>query len=419
MLSKIALVIILVCGLGIRVINVSAQQDDTSAGDVINQINAWRISQGLWPLRQNATLQAMAVAQAEYILSLPEIPDGGAIHYGRNGEGPKERAQSSPYNWPVYGRPDRVAVDEIGYVGRDAQTAVGYWQGSTVHRTTALNPVYREIGVASLPHRFGHLFIAVLGGRPNVLPATVEQDKIYLSNERFYASNGGEWIFQASQIRLFDADGKPLSDDWIPWEPVISVPPNAGGTLYIEYSDQQVQVITEVSISSPLPDTVVIPPTVTSPEPVIVAEPAEADNEPESLVVLIPTPTEPPALPASNVLVIYDSLSLNVLNNSSGPLDLSGLSLVKGNIVLTASQWESPWLNVPLNAFPAQDCLRVWAWNETVEPPAPPNCRYQRSVVYVDPEHLFWTDGQFEVRWQGAVVATCDAQTKQCAVSLP
>lgn len=425
MFRRIIVVLIVLFGVGNY--RVSAQQDDSSAADVVTEINAWRIAEGIWPLRQNATLQAMAVAQAEYILSLPDIPDGGAIHTGRQGEGPKERAQQFPYNWPVYGRTDRVAVDEIGYVGRDAKAAVGFWQSSSIHRTTALNPVYREIGVASLPHPYGHVFIAVLGGRPNVLPATVNQDQVYLSNERFYAPGGDEWIFQATEIRLFDADGKPLSDGWIPWTSVMRVPPNVGGTLYIEYSDQKVQVISEVSLGgSAAPELVVIPPTVTSPEPVPVSEPVETgvepeptEAEPEPLVVVVPTaaPTIEPA--GDDVLVIYDAQSLTVFNNSSGPLDLSGLVLAQGSLVLPAARWESPWLNAPLNAFPTQDCLRIWSWDESVEPPTPPNCRYQRSVFYVDPEQRFWTMGQFEVRWQNTVLAVCNAQDGLCAVALP
>jgi hypothetical protein len=416
----IILMILLVLGLGAH--RVSAQQDDAAASDVINAINDWRISQGLWPLRLNTTLQAMAVAQAEYILSLPDIPDGGDIHLGKQGEGPKERALWLPYNWPIYGRPDRIDVDEIAYVGRNASAAISFWQGSTVHRTTALNPSYREIGVASLPHRFGHLYIVVVGARPNVLPAVVNRGEIYLSNEHFYAPSGDQWIYKATQIRLFDADGKPLSGGWIPWQAVIPVPPNAGNRLFIEYSDQKVQVMTEVSLENAVPEAVIIPPTLTGPKPTPISEPdsTQAPAETAPLVQVVPTPTELPAVQSTtSVLIIYDSHALTVLHNSSGPADLSGLIFVQGNLVLPASLWENPWLNAPLNAFPAHDCLRAWAWNEPAEPPAPPACRYQRSVFYVDPEQRFWSSGQFEVHWQSTLLATCNAQDGQCIAALP
>jgi len=45
---------------------------------------------------------------------------------------------------------------------------------------------YVLIGVAALPHTFGHLYIVVVGAQPNVLPAIVDvpNGRLYLSNDR-------------------------------------------------------------------------------------------------------------------------------------------------------------------------------------------------------------------------------------------
>lgn len=66
----------------------------------IAAINVWRISEGLWPLQINDTLSEMARAQADYVLSLPSIPYGAAIHYGPDGK--HERQRALIFGWPHY-----------------------------------------------------------------------------------------------------------------------------------------------------------------------------------------------------------------------------------------------------------------------------------------------------------------------------
>src|SRR5579871_2308409 len=78
----------------------SAQEDDDAAQQVLTLMNTWRIQQGLWPLRENATLDQMALDQANYISSLPEIPNEPQIHNDAKGETPPQRAKLPQYNWP-------------------------------------------------------------------------------------------------------------------------------------------------------------------------------------------------------------------------------------------------------------------------------------------------------------------------------
>src|SRR3954468_18283445 len=104
---RFALILLLMVALSLVMSPASAQdsssalqQDDNAAQEIIRTINAWRIEQGLWPLRENTTLDRMAFDQATYVLSLPTTPEESAIHLGRFGEAPPARAELPQYQWP-------------------------------------------------------------------------------------------------------------------------------------------------------------------------------------------------------------------------------------------------------------------------------------------------------------------------------
>jgi uncharacterized protein YkwD len=215
---------------------------------LIAALNEWRISTGLWPLRPNKMLEQMAVAQAEYVLSLPEIPDGGEIHTGPGGENPRQRAVE--YGWPYYGTSDRVAVTEIAYVGAGEDAALLFWESSPIHRQSALSAAYREVGVAALPHPYGFLYIVVLGARPNVLPVLIDpvESQLYLSTERYeYAATGGG-IQEVVQVQVLPSAEGPVDDAaWTPWALTLPAPEGLGVPFYVVYSDGINQLITEVN----------------------------------------------------------------------------------------------------------------------------------------------------------------------------
>jgi len=287
-------------------------QDDSAAHEIIRTINAWRIEQGLWPLRENATLDQMAYDQANYVLSLPAVPEEGAIHIGQFGEDPPARAELPQYQWPPYGNPQNTAIGEIAYTGYNAVAAQRFWDGSPIHKRTALNPAYREIGVAALPQHWGHFYLVDFGARPNVLPALVDTSAhmLYLSNER-YAWARSPWIRNVLKVRLFDADGKPLDSDWETWQPQIPLPANAGDSLYVEYLDQSgvmalapvslegdidAALPTETPTATPTPTETPTPSATPTPTPttVITATPdrtATASPTPEASAAIIASPT--------------------------------------------------------------------------------------------------------------------------------
>jgi len=402
----------------------AAQQQEQVAADTIAAINAWRIEQGTWPVKPNPTLEALALLQAEYLLTLDDIPSGNPIHEGRQGEGVRERALWSPYNWPTYGRVDRIAVVEIAYVGQKVDNALGFWQGSEVHRTAALNPAYREIGVAAVPHPYGYVFIVVLGSQPNVLPVLPDTNAgiLYLSNEAFWGSQVNGWIRDATQVRLLNEDRQPLSDDWMAWQPTLPIPQGTGNKLYVEFSDGVTQVETEVNLET---DRVLLPGNslvvaVSTPTPVSSGtEPTQTNDTATPPAAALPsTPTVVPPNRA-DVTLIYDSRSLAILNTSGHVIDLTRLELVQGDNRLPLTAWQTIWLAAPLNTFPANDCLQVWAWTEASDPAQPGECRYQRGAINIAPEKRFWLTGSFEVQQEDLVLATCEATAGRCTISLP
>lgn len=221
--------------------------DDPAAGmQILAQLNVWRLSLGLSPLKPNDTLHQMALDQATYLSSLPDIPSGLDMHIGRSGETLRERA--ARYQWPTYGVGGLAAIAEVGWVGQ-TQSGIAFWKGSSIHSETITNPGFREVGVAAVTHPWGHVFIVVLGARPDVLPALADSQGInlYLTQDAFKYGLGN---LPPAQIRLFDADGRPLNNGQArDWSPSIPLPANTGGKVYVLYDDGNSQSLAEVDLT--------------------------------------------------------------------------------------------------------------------------------------------------------------------------
>jgi len=415
----------------------TAAQDAPEAGAVIVALNAWRVQEGLWPLKPNPTLRALAEDQASYLLTLSALPEGGDIHLGRSGEQPPERARRAPYNWPSYSRPEQIALTEIAYDGRSASAALRFWKSSALHRSAALNIAYREVGVAALPDREGYLYIVVLGARPNVLPALADPAAglLYLSDERYRFASGDRWIHNAARVRFFDAEGRPLGSGWQPWQMMLPLPPGAGDRLFVMVSDGTVEVLTEVQ---PQRDQVLLPagmtarlPTPTpaaaiatvTPLPGVIAASRTpiavpgATSTPLTIVNATPTPRATPGA-VGDVTLIYDARSLSLYNSAGQALDLTGLALEQGAVRLGVAEWQTPWLSGTLTAFAARDCLQVWSWDEASDPPAPPDCRFVRGAITIDPDERPWLGGPFRASRDGTPLAACPAAPGRCSFAL-
>ncbi len=394
-------------------------------------LNDWRLEERqLWPLQSNDQLAALARQQAQYLLSLPDLPDD--IHHGPDGSTPQDRARAA--GWPTYGRPEQIAIGEIGQVGPGVREAIAFWQSSDVHHRTVMNPAYREVGIAALPHRFGYLFIVVLGARPNVLPAQVDPARglLYLSDERFSgAARAGDWLYRASEVRLFDDEGQPLTS-WQPWSLTLPLPAEGGDVLVVVYrtaSQQALDVVhldTEVAL---LPDALSTQVLATTPavsvsptprmSPSPTAPPRQTPQPASTRLTATPATTVTATGQPDDVLVVYDARSLALINVSGRALDLTALEIVGVDETLPVTRWQTPWLSGSLTAFASGDCLQVWAWTETGDLPSPAGCRYRRGVINVAPESRFWAEGDFSLQVGDAVLVTCRLGGGMCAAALP
>lgn len=391
-------------------------QDNLPAQDVIARLNEWRISEGRWPLKPNATLEALALKQAQYIVSLPELPDD--LHLDGQGLQPRQRALLAPFNWPYYELPGQIAIGENAALG-DVDYALAFWRGSDLHARTALNPAYREVGVAALPYRDTTFFIVVFGARPDVLPALVDPRDgrtIYLSNERFEQARFHDSIQDVTEIQVFDSSGRPLYDAPIAWTERLAVPADAGEAVFILSTDGEHEVLSPVDLSR---DQVLLPGEAEPEAPAVVVEatPLPGAQPTEAPQVEATTIPEPEVIIQPDLLILYSGDTLDVLNVSGAAADWRALELV-GTITFPFTQWTKV-TQFPLDALPARHCLQIRSQGVSGEVVKPEDCAWVRSLITVGVDRVFWAQGPFTVQRNGAVLAQCEPGAGVCAVDLP
>ncbi|HLV37191.1 MAG TPA: CAP domain-containing protein [Spirillospora sp.] len=399
-------------------------QDEALAMEIIARVNAWRIREGVWPLKPNDTLKNMALQQAQYIASLPALPDD--LHVDGRGLRPRERALLTPFNWPYYELPGQIAIGENAALGTP-DYALEFWQESALHARTALNPAYREVGVAALPYRNTILFIVVFGARPDVLPALVDPRDgrtIYLTNERFEYARFHDSMQVATKIQVFDSVGRPIYDEPIDWTQRISVPVEAGDAVYILSSDGEHSVISPVDLSR---DRAILPvATVPTEAPVVTTEAApEIAATPTTAPVIQPTMT--PVVVATDLvpqpdeqpdlLILYSNDTLDVLNVSGATADWRTLAF-HGTIDFPFTHFTRV-TQFPLEALPNRHCLQIRSQTISGDVVKQENCSWVRSLITVSPDRLFWAQGPFEVQHNGLTITTCEPGAGVCVVDLP
>jgi uncharacterized protein YkwD len=406
----------------------STASNTTQARTLFAALNTWRLELGLSPFAPNATLERMAIDQAQYVLSLPQIPAGGAIHTGRTGEDPRTRATSPlfNYNWPVFGQAQQIVLSEIAAAQRNTAGATNFWRNSDIHNRTVSNPNYREAGIAAIPYTQGNasgfLYMVVVGGQPNVLPATadVRSGTLYLSNET-YTRGTGTWIRNAQQIRLFDELNNPLTE-WIPWARQMALPATTGRFITVVYREGAQEAATTVSLSPTdilLPQyandwgtTVAIAPTQPLIAPTPTLPPAQATIAPPTVTpTLTPTfvPAQPTALPqfvptpsGTFVTLIYDNTTLNIVPGRVGAT-VRNLILTDGTSSIRIGNVNAGFLRGTLDNLNRNDCIVINVSNNPS--PAPTGCTFT-SATFLTPDRAVWLR-QFSVLRDTTVVAVC------------
>ncbi len=439
-MKRLILCIVLLTAL----LGVNAQQ--TALGseitELVRQMNLWRITQGLGPLTYNPTLERMAVYQADYILRLPSLPQD--IHAGPDGEDPRARSQLSQFNWATYGHPELMSVTEIAAIG-SVRTAIEFWQNSDIHNRSVTNPTYREIGVAAYEYGTDILFVAVLGGQPNVLPVLldVENKQLYLTTEKVEWT--GDWVGDVTEYRYLDADKQPLSE-WAEWERIIDISDEMlEEAIYIEFVDLNDHRTDFELIFNPIWSQLELIAGLAQPTETSEARDDEndtnADEEtdedgtssvfatntpvltpttvPSPIPTLTPFPTSTPTptpLPKSLVFTYTDQLFV-LYNNGSQAIDLSDSMFQRDDISFRSSFWEEVADNLNISALPSGHCLLVQPENDLTYV-APSECVSVRGIVQEPDPRYFWL-GDFEMLINGEVVATCVGELGLCEVVIP
>jgi uncharacterized protein YkwD len=252
-LSWIVIGAALCVGIGTARTTAQAEDDDAAELAMLGRLNEWRLEVGVAPLKPNDTLHAMALDQATYLASLTDIPNGNAMHIGRNGEGPRDRALYPQFNWATYG--GNPAISEVAAVSSE-DWAINFFQTDAVHRDTITSPLVREVGVAAVPHPWGHVYVVDFGSRPDVLPALVDPrtSLLYLTQDLWKFGAGGA---PSMKISLFDAEGRPLNNGAaMDWAATIPIPDNTGGKFYVLYDDGITKSLMSVDL---LADRVILP----------------------------------------------------------------------------------------------------------------------------------------------------------------
>ncbi len=113
-----------------------------SADELISEVNALRVSNGLPPYNVNSILMQIAQSHANYQASI-----GTGTHYSADGSRPFQRALAAGY--PVAGDLSRggfFSENIIWSSEMSASQAVSAWQGDAPHLNTMLSPNLQDVG---------------------------------------------------------------------------------------------------------------------------------------------------------------------------------------------------------------------------------------------------------------------------------
>lgn len=411
-----------------------AQQADSAALETIALINQYRLQQGLTPLKLNATLTALADAQAAYLADIPYTRWPSDIHRDASGRDIKTRAQQA--GWAVYNAAN-IAVTEIGRLDRDPAAALAWWQGSSIHNRALTNAAYREIGAAVLPASGGggDVFMVVLGGRPHVLPAVVDPAAglLYLTRDQFgFRQVAG--VVEAAEYRLYDAAGQPLQSAWQPWAGTVPLPAAARELITVAYRDEAGTGfgVTTVDLDR---DWLLIPATLdqvaaltdtasaaaAAPTTAPTAAPTSASAAPPTATPTRSPTIEPTAVAQAGppVAVIIRGSSLVLANVSEVSQDWGPLRLVQGDRELRATSWQG-LLPFSLISVPPGGCAQLY--DRAAYPSGaalPEACSGSYGELWAGVAGHFWLTGAYEIWYDATLLATCPAGAGTCAANLP
>jgi uncharacterized protein YkwD len=117
---------------------------NSTAAELVDAVNALRISQGLPPYQPNSILMRLAQEHADYMASISM----STIHTDARGFKPFQRALEAgyPVAGDIYTNVGFFSENVTGGIGKTAQEAVDEWMGDAPHRGTMLSTNLQDVG---------------------------------------------------------------------------------------------------------------------------------------------------------------------------------------------------------------------------------------------------------------------------------
>lgn len=135
----------------LSVLNIPESQAQSAAA-ILQQVNQFRINNGLPPLQYNSALASAAQNEANYMAEFQVF----SSHIGYGGSTPLSRARAAGY----YGR---VSENIVGGTGMNAAAGLRWWINSPVHYRTLITTQYTQAGTGFATDGSINYYVLVVG----------------------------------------------------------------------------------------------------------------------------------------------------------------------------------------------------------------------------------------------------------------
>ncbi|MCB8981702.1 MAG: LysM peptidoglycan-binding domain-containing protein [Ardenticatenaceae bacterium] len=136
-----------------------------SASAIFQEVNQFRINNGLVPFQYNNALAAAAQNQANFMAANTIF----SSHIGAGGSTPQSRAAAAGYV-------GRVTENIVGGTGMTAARGLTWWVNSPVHYNTLITSRYQEAGTGFATNGTDNFYVLLVGQASDTPPQSVVDD---------------------------------------------------------------------------------------------------------------------------------------------------------------------------------------------------------------------------------------------------
>ena len=151
LMYKRLLILVVVC-LAVLISQQPENVEAQSAADIMQQVNLFRVKNGLPALQYNSALSSAAQNQANYMAEYQVF----SSHTGYGGSTPQSRANAAGYG-------GRVTENIVGGTNLTAPKGLTWWVNSPVHYNTLITTQYTEAGTGYAVAGDIHYYVLVVG----------------------------------------------------------------------------------------------------------------------------------------------------------------------------------------------------------------------------------------------------------------